>query len=261
MTDPPPDNYEVGRNRPPIETRWQKGRSGNVRGRPKKATPNAHGAELDMAKLIVAESTRPICITEGGKPVSLPAIDAVLRAMLVSALKGNALAQRTYAQLVTNAQDELEKRRFEDFRTACEMQAQLYEWRTEWLAAGRFESDMPVHPHDIQIDISTGDVRLYLAMTPGAQLARGQLLRFRDHLFWLLARNVAAVREDGNDALLEIATSVAEGAIRSINQLLPPRLRQSHAPLIASGQPDRWAEKIWRDTTMPIAARLHTKTR
>jgi hypothetical protein len=35
-TDPNPD-YVVGPGRPPLETRFQKGRSGNQRGRPRRA--------------------------------------------------------------------------------------------------------------------------------------------------------------------------------------------------------------------------------
>ena len=37
MSEPPENDYEVGYRRPPIETQFKPGQSGNPKGRPKKA--------------------------------------------------------------------------------------------------------------------------------------------------------------------------------------------------------------------------------
>ncbi len=77
------DDYAVGYGKPPRQTQWPSGQSGNPKGRPK----------VDPASL-VAEAARilsePVTAkTADGKSVQLGALEAAYLAMCMKALKGN----------------------------------------------------------------------------------------------------------------------------------------------------------------------------
>jgi Family of unknown function (DUF5681) len=76
--------YAVGYGRPPKETRFAPGRSGNPRGRPK-AVPTV-GAIL---RSIIQQK---IAVTENGKTRRLPALEVLLRRLVNNAMRGDAKA-------------------------------------------------------------------------------------------------------------------------------------------------------------------------
>jgi hypothetical protein len=71
----------VGYGRPPLDTRFQKGKSGNPRGRPK----NSYNLKTLLQKLL----TEPITVREGEKRRSLSRLEVVVLRQIESALKGN----------------------------------------------------------------------------------------------------------------------------------------------------------------------------
>jgi uncharacterized protein DUF5681 len=99
MTDPtwPPETIyyqKVGYGRPPVHTRFQRGRSGNPGGRPR-------GTTAERAKaLLLQEAYRPVTVRVGDKTHTLPAIQAVLRAQIALAAKGHGPAQRAFIATV-----------------------------------------------------------------------------------------------------------------------------------------------------------------
>jgi hypothetical protein len=87
-------DYEVGYGRPPLLTRFQRGRSGNPGGRPR-------GTTAERAKtLVLEEAYRLVKVRVGDKESTLPAIQAVLRAQIALAAKGNGPAQRAFLATV-----------------------------------------------------------------------------------------------------------------------------------------------------------------
>jgi hypothetical protein len=69
-TDPTGD-YEIGKNKPPTDTRWKKGQSGNPRGRPKARKSD----QLDVAGILNA----PVKARIGGKQVKVSSFEASIR--------------------------------------------------------------------------------------------------------------------------------------------------------------------------------------
>lgn len=88
------NDYDVGYGKPPPQHQFQKGRSGNPRGRPRKdKNPRIHNAD-DLRHCWLHEVNRPIKIVQDGKELTLPAIAAIHRQLVMKALKGDPRAIR-----------------------------------------------------------------------------------------------------------------------------------------------------------------------
>lgn len=158
-----PVPYEVGYRKPPHEHRFTKGKSGNPRGRPR-GTRN-RPKSLDPAhqptdNLILEEAYRTVTIREGEKTFELPAIQAAVRALAISAMKGSRLSQRALAELVRDVEDRKSAQHLTNLENAFDYKQQ---WTVELkrrrdLGITGLEDPVP-HPDDIIIDFRTGHVR------------------------------------------------------------------------------------------------------
>jgi len=160
-----PVPYEVGYGKPPAQHRFQKGRSGNPRGRPKgaKAKPREINTGFGMKaaeEYLRLEAYRPVTVREGDQVIELPAIQAVFRAMGVAAMKGNRFVQKTLADMVARMEAEHHASRMELFGAMVEYK---HEWGQEierCRKAGIPEPEPIPHPDDILLDPDTGNVRI-----------------------------------------------------------------------------------------------------
>jgi hypothetical protein len=184
----------------------------------------------------------------------MTAAQAVKRALFLSAMKGNAHAQRTYLQLVANAQAQQEKFKQDELTAAVALKMALDDERRRWVADGGDEMTMARHPSDIDID-ANGEVKMYLAQTDDALTARDRLISFRDYTLELLARSDEVIAEDGDDTLLSMTRELAEHHVRTVNEQLPPRFRR-WAPADTPAKMPPSPEALWEATARDLAARV-----
>lgn len=84
-------DYPVGYGKPPVHTRFQKGRSGNPSGKPKKV--------LSHAEIMARELETKVTITEDGKKKRLTKREVMHKATLQKAMKGDLKAAKMVIEL------------------------------------------------------------------------------------------------------------------------------------------------------------------
>jgi hypothetical protein len=75
---------KVGYGSPPLHSQWQKGESGNPRGRKK--------GSVNFKTDLMAELSEVIPVTEGGKPKRITKQRALIKALLTRGMKGDVRA-------------------------------------------------------------------------------------------------------------------------------------------------------------------------
>jgi hypothetical protein len=89
-------DYKVGRGRPPVETRWKPGQSGNPRGRPK-------GAK-NLATLFNEALNQKVQLKSGGEIRSVSKREGLAHRVVQDAMNGNLKA----VQVLLNFEPEIE---------------------------------------------------------------------------------------------------------------------------------------------------------
>ena len=163
--------YEVGYAKPPQNTRFKKGKSGNPGGRKKgsknKITP-AHEEKLQA--ILLTEAYRKIKVNDGNKQVSMSMAEAIIRSLAVTAAKGQARSQKIFIEMLTHT--ERSKKQF--YIDALERMIDYkYSWEEEikrCKKAGITPPEPLPHPDDIHIDLRIGQVDIIGPLTPSEKI-------------------------------------------------------------------------------------------
>ncbi len=152
--------YHVGYGKPPVETRFTKGMSGNPQGRPRKPksrpplSPNAN-----LSDFLNAEILREIGLRENGEPIRLPVIQAVIRALATGGIQGKRLSQKLLLQLAQadeqarRAAEEAEAERKESlYRSMRQLKERGKKLFALNARRGLPPPDFLPHPDDIELD-------------------------------------------------------------------------------------------------------------
>lgn len=227
--DAPPPQAGVGYGRPPAEHKFKPGKSGNPRGRPRKAQPAKIETGFGMAainSMIVAEAYRPVTIREGEKTLELPAIQAVLRSMGVSAMKGNRFAQKALTEIVQKVEQENWESRRQHFEAMCEFK---WKWQEEFErldALGQPRPNIVPHPEDIVIDVKRGTAHVAGPFTEEDKVEWDRILECRDEMIdEIVMWKKAAKRKNAPEHIKSLPASLQRNVDR-INSTLPKRYRK-----------------------------------
>ncbi len=177
--------YAVGYGKPPSDYKFQKGHSGNPKGRPKKAKRIENevdtGVGLKAAEeYLRLEAYRPVTVREGDKVVELPAIQAVFRAMSVAAIKGDRHSQKAWVEMVSRVEANDHAVLVRAFDTALDYKIAWEREIERCRSVGLPEPDPVPHPADMVIDPRRGEVRVEGPRTKEHKEQLEQLLRLRE---------------------------------------------------------------------------------
>jgi hypothetical protein len=164
--------YAVGYGKPPRERQFQKGRSGNPAGRPRKVREDRDPPSTPLEDILLAEAMRPIQLMENGAVVEMPMIQAVIRSMGVAAVKGDHRAQTALAAMVQATQEKREKGLQDLAAAAMKYKAHWKEVFEECRRRGEPLPDPVPHPSDYGLERSRA-----LARTSSGRAGPGHCLR------------------------------------------------------------------------------------
>jgi hypothetical protein len=112
------DDYEVGYGRPPQETRWQKGQSGNPKGRPPRRARTVTEIYAEVANELIE-------VTENGHKKLITKVEAMIRREANESLSQNQKARKEFLTQVRQA--ERQEDTDEDFEQEKVLQASMLE--------------------------------------------------------------------------------------------------------------------------------------
>jgi hypothetical protein len=157
----PERSYEVGYGKPPAVTRFVKGKSGNPRGRPKGSRNQMPALnEERLRDIVIAEAYRTIKVKDGGRDVSVPMAQAVVRSMAVNAVRGDQRSQKMFTDLLNTTEAKNKKLHDEYSQTMIDYKHSWEEGIERCKLMGIKPPEPVPHPDHIKIDLSTGQVRI-----------------------------------------------------------------------------------------------------
>jgi hypothetical protein len=222
---PPPaeqQTYEVGYAKPPVDTRFRKGQSGNPKGLPRGAKNRPNPVRED-------ERLKAIILQEAHRSVTIPMAQAIVRSLAVNAAKGLQRSQRLFTELL--AEVETSRRQLNDqwFEAAVNYKV---EWERELARRARLgitgEEPLP-HPDHVVIGLNAGTTYI---RGPATKEEKHQLERWRylrSVFIEELAGQLQVLAEPGCYDSAEVEAEIArtEKAIAIIDAIIargrPPR--------------------------------------
>lgn len=232
------EDYPVGYGKPPAEHRFQKGKSGNPRGRPRKAravklpTNRLLGSDEPTTALILEEAYRTVRVREGDRIVDMPVNQAILRAMQQNALKGNRIAQRDFTMLLRSIESDQKQTQLEYFMALVSYKDDADREIARCQKLGIEPPEMIPHPDDIKIDPKRGTAEVHGPFSPEEKKQWDLSIARRDEAAREVkraARKHRMIRDPKMQSILLDEWVHEQRIFDIINDRLPPRYRTTLA--------------------------------
>ncbi|MEQ1899240.1 MAG: DUF5681 domain-containing protein [Devosia sp.] len=226
----------TGYRKPPKDTRFQKGKSGNPNGRPRK--PKNPPAIND---LILEVANQTVTGREGDRTTQMTAFEGALKAQLKSAFGGSPIAQRDWIATATRAAAQKQEEIDEEIGWANDYIRKARALFADAAKKGLPEPELSCHPDDIIIDEQRGILFTGSAIEGGWE-AIEKVVKVRDALL------LQSVLDDRNatQATLADPENRPGGALLLmflIERVLPTRFRLTRTQLIMKDWPYRRTRK------------------
>ena len=223
MNDRPPHapTGKVGYKRPPAEHRFKKGASGNPKGRPPAPSTKRSAVQTQLDEIVLKEALRPIQIRENDKVVELPMIQAVVRSLGVSAVKGHYRSQLALAAMVKAVQTEQLSALIDTFTAAMSYK---HKWREVFQAcdkAGKPRPDPVPHPDEIVLDHKKMTVTFNGPTTADEKAEWDRMLTARQKLLAEVAELQALAEQSGSDSIIEGDIALNRRIVEIIEAVIP----------------------------------------
>lgn len=156
-------SYQTGYGKPPKSGQFQKGQSGNPGGRPKKkkeAKPKYHPAASPTRQIIRTEALRPVQVNEGGRQTEMTSVEAMVKALKITGMKGGVLAQRSYINLSLEEDERFRAEQKADFDFWYDYKNKAHDELKKARAAGQPDPELAPHPDDIELNFLSLEVEI-----------------------------------------------------------------------------------------------------
>ena len=243
--------YTIGWGRPPTKHQFKKGSSGNPNGRPRRSAQPAQ-PDRSLNELILEEAYRPVTVREGGKSIEMSMVQAALRNMGVTAMKGGRLAQRDYVTLIQAALQQVTNERLVAFAGMLDERNRRAKIIEDAVRNGREVPDIVPHPDDFIVDPVAGVVRIVGPLDAREKVVWDEQQQFKNEVLERLAEaqkdlaNAGQPEPELQDQIDALKRIVARG-----DSLYPDAATRRSL----SFDPDAWLQEFPDQTKSPRGKR------
>lgn len=215
--------YEVGYGKPPKQSQFAKGKSGNPRGRPKKKDKRPiRFSDAMSERFLEEEAYRTVTLRENGQPIELPVVQAIMRSLVTEGIKGKRLHQKYAIDMIMEFEKLKYQAKLDRYIRLQELKREGEEQIERHKRKNLPPPELLPHPDDIMLNPMTGEAFISGPQSKEDLAHYEQSVQLRDHLVLQSVhakknRRIPLARcEDKEECLFLVAAHL-------VNHFLPAR--------------------------------------